>query len=202
VQIGFESSSEVFPPPADNPRLYRVWEGTLEVAGAELRTLDWSGVDNRYTERVERDRSAPARLRYHLETRGRRDLILLELGSATSDTTLEFDVGPGREIGVAGGLLRPPATGIPAQRFTVRLGDLDGGRLERELPFERWVDRVTVQLVDVEAPLDRELEWSDLDSGASAESGDYYYLRVNQLDGGRAWSSPWWVGGRRRSPPD
>ncbi len=24
--------------------------------------------------------------------------------------------------------------------------------------------------------------------------GDYYYVRVTQLDSGRAWSSPFWVG--------
>lgn len=69
----------------------------------------------------------------------------------------------------------------------MRLGELRGGRFEREVPFERHVDRITVQLVEIEAPLDRELDWIDL--GAKAP-GDYYYLRVHQLDGARAWSSP------------
>jgi hypothetical protein len=43
VQVGFESSSEVFPPssegPAsDSPRLYRVWEGTVDVSRRDTRT--------------------------------------------------------------------------------------------------------------------------------------------------------------------
>ena len=39
---------------------------------------------------------------------------------------------------------------------------------------------------------------ADLATDDAASTGDYYYLRVNQLDGSRAWSSPWWVGGRGR----
>ena len=48
-------------------------------------------------------------------------------------------------------------------------------------------------MIDAAAPLDQEFEFTDLDGIAP---GDYYYVRVNQLDGGRAWSSPWWVGER------
>ena len=74
-----------------------------------------------------------------------------------------------------------------------------GGRFEHDATFERYADRITLQIVDVAAALDRELEWIDLDAGTPAPTGDYYYLRVNQLDGARAWSSPWWVGGELRA---
>ena len=40
--------------------------------------------------------------------------------------------------------------------------------------------------------MDVEFEYTDTES---AEEGDYYYVRVTQLDGGMAWSSPIWVGG-------
>ena len=199
ILVGFESSSEVFPPPSDSPRLYRVWEGTLDVTGATVETLDTTGIDNRYTESMARDPAAPGRLRYRVETWGRRDVFLLELDGASADTTFSFDVGPGKEIGVGGILVRPPAQSIPPVRFSVRLGELDGGRFQHDATFERYADRITLQIVDVAAPLDRELEWSDLAAGTLAPSGDYYYLRVNQLDGARAWSSPWWVGGEPRA---
>ncbi len=39
--------------------------------------------------------------------------------------------------------------------------------------------------------MDREVEFTDLDGVAP---GDYYYVRVTQLDGGLAFSSPFWVG--------
>ena len=29
------------------------------------------------------------------------------------------------------------------------------------------------------------------------EGANWYYLRVEQIDGHLAWSSPWWVGGER-----
>ena len=38
-------------------------------------------------------------------------------------------------------------------------------------------------------------EFSFTDRGGPDD--DYYYVRVEQLDGHRAWSSPWWVGGER-----
>jgi len=77
----------------------------------------------------------------------------------------------------------------------VRLGDLRDGRFEHDATFERYDDRIMVQLVDPTASLDRDIEWVDL-ARADPDGGDYYYLRVNQLDGARAWSSPWWVGGK------
>ncbi len=37
----------------------------------------------------------------------------------------------------------------------------------------------------------REMHWRDLDIDATAGGGgDYYYVRVQQSDGHRAWSSP------------
>ena len=49
--------------------------------------------------------------------------------------------------------------------------------------------------MDAAAPLDQEFEFTDLDSVAP---GDYYYVRVNQLDGGRAVEP---VVGGRETPP-
>ena len=85
-----------------------------------------------------------------------------------------------------------PAANLPSADFVLTLGDLEDGRLGRELPVGEHVDSVTLQVVDPEGKLDRSFEYVDLE-GLSA--GDYYYVRVTQLDGGRAWSSPWWVGG-------
>ena len=36
-----------------------------------------------------------------------------------------------------------------------------------------------------------DFEYTDLED---PKPGDYYYIRVTQLDGGRAWSSPFWIG--------
>ena len=51
---------------------------------------------------------------------------------------------------------------------------------------------MTLQVVEPDAPLDREFEYLDM---GQAVPGDYYYVRVTQLDGGQALVEP--VLGRR-----
>ncbi len=41
-------------------------------------------------------------------------------------------------------------------------------------------------------PLDYDFSYTDEEK---PHDGDYYYVRVKQLDGDMAQSSPWWVGG-------
>ena len=40
--------------------------------------------------------------------------------------------------------------------------------------------------------MDGELDFVDR---GNLQPGDYYYIRLTQLDGAHAWSSPIWVGG-------
>jgi hypothetical protein len=227
LQVGFESSSEVFFPPRDNPRPQRVWEGTLEVEGARIVSIATPGFDNRYREHARVDDADPQRILFATRTRGRMDTLLLTLDGASPATVLRFHLESRQEEGSPAGNVRPPAT-IPAADFELRLDRLVDGRVERELPVGRHLDRVRVQVIDPDAPLDRELEFTDLapegsagtlpaagGTAASADDGprgvdatkrgggggpeppgDYYYVRVTQLDGGMAFSSPFWVGGR------
>jgi hypothetical protein len=194
LQVGFESSSEVFTLDAiDNPRPYRIWQGTLEVTEAKVVGVERSGLDNRLLDRLEADPANPNRLRFSIRTRGRRDSIQLALEGASAATRLRFELEPTREYGYGQGGIRQPAE-IPGETFELALSGLDRRRLERELPVGPHVDRVTLQAIDAGAPLDQQLEFTDVDG---IRPGDYYYVRVTQLDGGRAWSSPWWVGERQ-----
>jgi hypothetical protein len=52
------------------------------------------------------------------------------------------------------------------------------------------IDTISAQLVPPDPSLDQVFEYADLEP---ARAGDYYYLRVRQVDGSMAWSSPWWV---------
>ena len=38
------------------------------------------------------------------------------------------------------------------------------------------------------------LQWEDALNKQSVPGEDFYYVRVNQTDGNRAWSSPIWIG--------
>ncbi len=188
ILVGFESSSEVFGPAVDNPRPYRVWRGVLAIEGAQLVDVRPVGFENRYREWARREGSN--RVRFQTETRGRRDTMLLELENAGPGTVLEFRLEPTRERKYAPVLLRPAAD-LPGEVVRLSLRDLRKSRLEHEFSVGAHTDWLTLQVVNPEASLDREFEFADLHSPAP---GDYYYVRVTQLDGGRAWSSPFWVG--------
>lgn len=195
LQLGFESSSEVFTPDAvDNPRPYRVWRGTLRVTGAQVLGVVPVGLDNRVLDWIETGEAGV--LRFDIRTRGRADTVLLDLAGATASTRLELELEPTREFGIGQGHERP-AMDIPGARIEVALDGLRDSRLEREVPFGEHADRLTLQVVEPDAPLDRVFDYLDMEPPAP---GDYYYVRVTQLDGGQAWSSPFWVGERPAAP--
>ena len=52
-------------------------------------------------------------------------------------------------------------------------------------------DALSLQLVPSTGSYDQEFVYTDRDNPLP---GDYYYLRVRQIDGAVAWSSPFWVG--------
>jgi hypothetical protein len=190
VRVGFESSSEV--PTYRSPRYQRRWAGSLRVEGARLVGFEAAGLENRYVEWARLDPEDPNRLEFLVETRGRLDGLVLELEEAGVDTTVTVRVeGHGQTE-------RLPAE--PAVDEVFRLGDAGDGviRVEQTLTDERipatFTDAVSMQIFDPANSLDQEFEYVDL---AAPEDGDYYYLRVTQIDGERAWSSPWWVGGER-----
>ena len=200
LQIGFESSTDVHGK-RDNPRPYRVWEGTIEVTGARVRSVRPIGLDNVYLERAAIDPANPATVRFHVETRGRSDSVLLELDEASAATALAFHLEARREYGFAPPLVRAPVD-IPAADVRMVLSQLADGRWEHDLPVDVHADRIQVQVVDPAGKLDQEIVFDDVEAPMP---GDYYYVRVSQLDGGRAWSSPFWVGSKpagSKPPPN
>ncbi|MBZ5608978.1 MAG: DUF3604 domain-containing protein [Acidobacteriia bacterium] len=188
VEIGFQSSSEPFI--RDNPRGYRRWRGTLDVEGARLAGLQ-SYFDNRYSEFARQDPQNPNRIQFFDDTRGRADILMLDLDQVTPSTRIVIHLDQTTEHDVAPPVVRPFAT-IPATTVELPFNELKEGLLARELPVDRHVDSIFVQLVDPRAPMDGEFDYVDR---SNPQPGDYYYLRLTQLDGAHAWSSPIWVGG-------
>jgi hypothetical protein len=196
VLVGFESSSEVFPPARDNPRPYRIWTGTLEVKGARLVSMSAPGFDNRYSEWARIRPTQPSLVEFYVETRGRKNTMLVELDGAGPNTVFEIHLEPATEHGFSAPMVRQPVQ-IPGADLRLKLSDLRDNRLEHAFQVGRHTDYLSLQVVDPAGPVDREFEYTDLDSPAR---GDYYYVRVRQIDGARAWSSPFRVGSRPPSP--
>jgi hypothetical protein len=188
--VGFESPSDAFDAVRENPRGWRLWQGTLEVSGARLAELRTIGLDNPLEDRAEVDAADPRAVSFHIGTRGRRDVLLLRLENGGPDTSIRFRLDPSKEFGFLGGTVRPPAD-IPAHDAELSLADLVDGRLEHDIPVDVHTDRITLEVIDPDRPLDQSFEYTD--TAPPAAAGDYYYVRVTQLDGARAWSSPFWV---------
>lgn len=186
AQVSFEASSEPFI--RDSPRGVRRWSGTISVRGADLVGFRVPRCENRHLERWEREGN---QIRFQTATRGCADSVLLDLDGAGPSTEIVVDLDQGTEFGKAPIQVRPYRT-HPARTLSLRLSELRDGLLVRELPAEPDSDRVSLRLVSEDQPLDCDFEF--VDQGAAAH-GDYYYLRIKQLDGAMAWSSPIWVGG-------
>ena len=56
----------------------------------------------------------------------------------------------------------------------------------------KHVDTIALQIADPAAPRDGTIDFQDR---TAPGQGDYYYVRVTQLNGAHAWSSAVWVGG-------
>ncbi len=188
VELGFNSSSEAFI--RDNPRGYRRWKGTLDVEGAKIQGIR-NYFDNRYSEFARQDPPNSNHIVFDDMTRGRADILMLDLDQVTPSTRFVIHLDPSVESGVAPPQVRPNAR-IPASTVTLPFNEIADSLLTRELPVDRHIDSIFIQLVNPQAPMDGELDFVDR---GNLQPGDYYYIRLTQLDGAHAWSSPIWVGG-------
>ena len=192
VVVGFESSSE--PYFRDNPRGYRPWKGTLRVEGAKLVGMRPLHFDNRHKEWAKVSDSDKNVVGFHVGTRGQADTLLLELQGVSRSTRISFDLEGAREWGKSPRPVRPPRD-LPPRKFDIALRELSEGSVRKDLSDSMDRDAVSIEVIGGDMPMDAEIEYSD---GDAMKPGDYYYVKVEQLDGARAYSSPVWVGGEPR----
>ncbi|MXY69396.1 MAG: DUF3604 domain-containing protein [Acidobacteriia bacterium] len=192
IVVGFASSSEPFF--RDNPRGYRPWTGSLRVAGAKLVGMRTLHFDNQHKEWARISASDANTVQFSTGTRGQADTLLLKLEGASPSTTITFDLEAGQEWGKSPVPVRPTRK-LAAKRFKVALSDLSDGFARRDLSDTVDRDAVTLELIGSNQPMEAEVDFADT---GEMQRGDYYYVRVDQLDGARAYSSPVWVGGEPR----
>ena len=192
IVVGFQSSSE--PVFRDNPRGYRPWHGILTVKGAELSGMRALHFDNKHKEWARIDDGDASSVQFSTGTRGQADTLLLELEGATRSTTISFELESAREWGKSPVPVRP-VRDIPAKNFRIALRELSEGFMRKDLSDSIDRDAITLELIDGEMRMEAEIDYSDT---GEMRQGDYYYVRVDQLDGARAYSSPVWVGGEPR----
>ena len=186
-QLTFETSSVPLHP-RDNPRGWRHWAGTLKVSGATV--VSATPRDFQDLAATEFEAVGIGAFEFRTQTRGETSSIALELSDVTESATLDLDLMEAMETGGAPQIFSQHNL-VPAAKVTLRLADMEDGRTAAELPIGPWVDRVVLRRVVTEGP--RDLTFSMEDTGTL--QGDYYYVRVTQMNDAIAWSSPIWVGG-------
>ena len=191
VQITFESSTETHGERTP-PRGGRPWKGSIQVAGATLVGYDDPWFTQPATYRVARDAEDRNRIDFDFPTRGRPKSLVLELRGAGPDTVVTVDMETTTESRGSGGYVRVPQE-LPANTVRFRLGDLKGQVDRRDYQVLEHTDALSAQIVTEGRALDQEFTFTDQGEN---RPGDYYYLRVRQIDGSMAWSSPFWVGER------
>ncbi len=192
VRINFTSTSESGL--RDTPRGDRIWKGTIDVAKATIKSVFAPGMPNTYKDKAFIDPNNPSRIILHTETRGKGNNIILELAKAGRSTQIDIHLDATKEHGNTYPIVYKPSS-FEAEDFSLRLSDFRDGALTKAFTTGSYTDHVSFELIDPSAPFDQEISFYDLENPGH---GDYYYVRVTQLDGALAWSSPWWVGG---SPP-
>ena len=131
---------------------------------------------------------------FRTNTRGETSSLRLSVADVEPGAAIVLELEEAAETGSAPPFYRPRAV-IPGGRVRLPLSDLRGGRLEKLLPIENYHrDSVTLRRIRLDGPRDLTFTYTDTDT---PRQGDYYYVRVRQLNDAMAWSSP--VYGRRAS---
>ena len=189
VQITFESSTEIHGERTP-PRGGRPWKGAIHVGGAELVDYDDPWFTQPATYDVARSADDRNRIDFGFPTRGRPKSLVLQLRGASPDTVVTVEMETTTESRGSGGYVRVPQE-LPANTVRFRLGDLKGQVERHEVQVLEHTDALSAQIVTEGEALDQEFSFTDQ---GEVQPGDYYYLRVRQIDGSMAWSSPFWVG--------
>ncbi len=84
---------------------------------------------------------------------------------------------------------------IPDEPVVLSLADLAEGPVTKRLDGEDGFYTLSMRRISRPEAMERRFTFID---NSPSETGDYYYVRIRQMDGGMAWSSPWWVGEPRK----
>jgi hypothetical protein len=187
--LSFASDSTPYQP-GDNPRGWRHWQGTASISGATLLSAEAQDFHNAAQQQLSEPEDSSSQLSFSTLTRGDTSSILLTLGDIKRNATLTIDLQGSRETGGAPPVYRKPQEMAPAQA-SFQLRDVLGATTRATLMIPGYEDTITLRRVITDGPMEVSFAVED----RSERQGDYYYVRVRQVDDSLAFSSPIWIGG-------
>jgi hypothetical protein len=193
LQVSFFSPSDP-PEGTRRPRATRAWEGEIRVEGAKLVNAvapDFRNPRQQWFKPQLKDNKAAYRTISH----GFVSSVILELENATPNTKITVTTLPFVESeGVSASSLVAEKTERPGETVSVALNELKDGKYVRKFDLGKGVvDVMGFRRLVLKDSLTYDLLYVENDA---AGVGDYYYVRVDQRNGGLAWTSPVWIGGK------
>jgi len=175
----------------DTPRGYRIWEGSLEVKGGALEGFTTVEKLNRSVDFVRISDEDSNRIDFSIATRGVVNNIVLDISDASPETVVVVTLDTTTEGGRAPVQIRNVDT-FPASETSFSLQDAVRGAAARTFQTGLFRDELVLNIIDPDASIDHSFRF---EANKPPMRGDYYYVRVRQVDGAMAWSSPVWIGG-------
>ena len=175
----------------DTPRGYRIWEGSIKVTGGTLEGFTTAEKLNRLVDFVRMNDDDSNRIDFSIATRGIINNIVLKISDATPETKIDIKLDETTEGGRAPVQIREVDT-FPASETSFTLQGASRRDAVKSFRTGLFTDEMTLTLIDNDASIDHTFRF---EATTPPMRGDYYYVRVRQLDGAMAWSSPVWIGG-------
>ena len=192
VKVTMGSESKPLVQGWDIPRNGREWLGYIRVIGARISSLQASGIEKRSRSAIAINPAEPARVDFITWTHGTQSSFVLSLDEVTDqEVLLDINIKKGFEdVDLLPGTRAPAVT--PGIRQVVSLNDIGSDSITRVTNVDGYSDFIRFEMTNTDRP--HQLSFSFVDT-RTAGIGDYYYIRVKQIDDHTLWSSPVYVGG-------
>ena len=193
IQVMFTSPTETPGDEVKFPLNGVTWQGWIEVSNGTIASIAPLGADH-FTDKFVR--TDFRRVWFVCKTRGDFDGVMITLTDAPSDTQVKVRItSVKRDEGPQGGKLpygvsEPAATAADRSlyEYTFKANETASTQGKFEVPQFGFV---YARKVNAAGSWDAKFSYRPAKLPAQ---NDYYYLRVVQVDGEAAWSSPIWVG--------
>jgi hypothetical protein len=184
LRVAFHSPSSVVG--HDNPRGYRIWKGWLDFGRDLIQEVDSSHLFNFHMEHAEIRKGGRSRIDFEVHTRGHSDAIFVKLDNLLNSDVMTFHLEETVESADSR-FVRARDT-MESTQFEIPVSDLVNGAASKEIYTGSYCDVVKLDILDPESTWDAEFIFEDTEEVTT--DGEHYRLRVEQIDGAIAWSSP------------
>jgi|TARA_B100002003_G_scaffold251970_1_gene299581 hypothetical protein len=192
VKITLGSDSRPVVPGWDIPRNGREWLGYLRVIGAHVSSISASGIERSNRSAIAINPNEPSRIDFITWTHGTESSFVISLDEITDQEVMfEINIKEGFEdVDLLPEARKPAVT--QGFKQLLSLNDIGGDNITRVINVDGYSDFVRFEMTNTDRPSHQSFSFVDT---RMTEIGDYYYVRVKQVDDHILWSSPIYVGG-------